>query len=206
MPMTKTLCGVLHDEADKEEIQQVLDLIDNTNPAKVGLEITNKYAETNHCPEFFDRIHDYARTNGRRIVPLEHQLAHEKYSTVNAVVLVLEDKLSRENLEFLLQYTTIELKKRFALKSSQIRALEENQKTTKHALKLLDSNPTKEEAIKWYEEAETEREKHMLNRILRHNPDLVIIGVKHAEAIKDNLQEYQYICLAKRDAEGIFES
>ena len=202
---TKTLVGVLHDEEDKEEIQQVLDLIDDTNAAKVGLEITNQYSETNQCPPFFDEIHDYAKTNGRKIVPLEHQLAHEKFSAVNAVVTVLEGKVSREDIEFMLDYTTAELKK-IDLTASRIRMLEENRKTAKCALKILDKNPSQEEVTKWYAEAEAEREKHMLSRIKRHKPDLVVIGVGHAESLKDSLQEYQYIRLAKRDADGIFES
>lgn len=200
----KTLVGVLHDDEDKEEMQQVIDLIDDKNPATIGLEITNKESELRDCGPFFDRVHEYAIARGARAVPLEHQLAHDRYAVINAVATVLEGALCRENLEFVVQYTTDELRQRIALKSHQIRNFEESKKTAVRALKILDKNLSQEEITRMYNEANAEREKHMLSRIQRHKPGLVIIGVAHAEAIRDRLPEYEYLSLAKEEAEGIF--
>ncbi|MBD3304007.1 hypothetical protein GF343_02595 [Candidatus Woesearchaeota archaeon] len=205
MPATKTVVGVLHDDSDREEMRQVLDLINDTNAAKIGLEITDKDSELRDCGPFFDRLHDYAIARGARAVPLEHQLAHDRYAAINAAITVLEGTLCREQLEFVVQYTTDELKQRIALKSQQIRNLEESRKTAVQALKLLDKNLPQEELTRMYDEANAEREKHMLSRIQRYKPDLVIIGVAHAEAIRESLPEYKYVCLAKEEAEGIFE-
>ncbi|MBW3002871.1 hypothetical protein KY338_06955 [Candidatus Woesearchaeota archaeon] len=202
---TKTLVGVLHDDSNRDEMRQVLDLINDTNAATIGLEITNKDSELRDCGPFFDRLHDYTIARGARAVPLEHQLAHDRYAVINAAITVLEGTLCRENLEFVVQYTTDELKQRIALKPQQIRNFEESKKTAVRALKLLDKNLSQEEITRMYNEANAEREKHMLSRIQRHKPDLVIIGVAHAEAIRDSIPEYQFVSLAKQDAEGIFE-
>jgi 2-succinyl-5-enolpyruvyl-6-hydroxy-3-cyclohexene-1-carboxylate synthase len=201
---TKTLVGVLHDDEDKEEMQQVIDLIDDKNPATIGLEIINEDSRTNQCPPYFDEIHDYTQSKGIKPVPLEHQLAYEKFLAIDTVVRVVEGNVTRKYLEYFLKYTTTKLKQRVALKSSEIRALEQNKRRINRALKMLDKCPSQEEVIQMYATVMAEREKHMLSRIQRHQPDLVIIGVAHAEAIRDRLPEYEYIRLAKEEAEGIF--
>lgn len=187
----KILLGVYHDQ---ERLPKTLQTIMMYNSSSIGLELPEDYEKreklTVSYPFFRDIVSLSQERNGK-IIPLEDPDILDYFGTVDLAKLILEGyidkKVVQEDLE------------RLKLVNFQYMAPEQcywplflrNQ--FNEALLLVDTHS--ESILSLWQQANRNREAHMLKNIREHNPDMIIIGDRHAQEMTADLPEYEYIVI-----------
>jgi len=207
----KMLWGVAHAIDRPEELKAVMRGILERTPSSVGLELPEDYFDRNppeySDPYFFGDIALFSRDNGIKVVPLEDPELWDTSIAITNAYTVVNGHLRRENLERAKEKMkhTVEM---FPEKRRMVKGFKRQVTKT---LQILGKSayPSIEALMAMKNDYDGKRNKYMTQSTLSKQPDIVIIGDAHAQAIKGALPGYVYadvydlFSLGPRPARGL---
>ena len=197
----KLLIGVAHKE--ERELDEVIRWIKEYHPSSVGLELPEDYwerASRGVMTLFFGEIAQYLKEDGIEIILLENPETWDRCHAIELAKAVREGKIGEEDLR--VKYNDL---KRMVNPYSPPEMLYSAIlfiKRYEMAFDILEKRKSLEEVMELWEECNRERESHMLEKILKEQPDMVIIGGAHAERLKEHLPSYRHVSLYEEGCLG----
>ena len=195
--VNQVLISVMHRDED-QEFNSLKSLLDQYHPSTVGLELPDNYLElSNHGVTiyFFSKAEKYLTDNGLQVIPLDSQDCWEELTPVLIAKSVLEGK---QTLEGLRKEIDLAFKKRKDAYTSPeaCYCYSRFYNQGKKALELLKAGLDTATLQGLWRKCMDNRNEVMLERILQHNPDCVILGDGHVQELTDRLNGYKIISLA----------
>jgi hypothetical protein len=196
----KTLLGLAF---RKEEPKWVRGRIRELLPSVVGVQIGENYEEREQkgiYPRHIIQIVRYLRGRGIEIVPLQDEELLQKNMPLVYAKNVLEG-YPREKLEEELAYKEVWLAKyddpdnptRDFMDPSGAYEDRYYIEIFRSALEILDRVTTLDDFMKLWDESNTRLQAGMLERINAKEPQLVVMGAGHADKLKNQLPDYEYV-------------
>lgn len=192
----KILMGISHgvEQLNEEHLKRVKNEVERISPKKVGLELPEDYLkreENGVKTLFFDELASYIRSKGMEAVFLENPELWNRHHAIENALAVREGKVTQEWLEGKLgrlkerlnPYTAPELFYGLLLFKERY----------EQALKILSKAKTLPAMKRIWEKSIEDREKYVLKQIKNNDLDMIVLGDGHANKIKDNLPNYDYV-------------
>ncbi|MEM7815938.1 MAG: hypothetical protein QXN71_02350 [Candidatus Aenigmatarchaeota archaeon] len=190
--MNKILLGVGH--KSEQELEKVKGRIDIYIPSIAGIELPEDYMEKEdigYTIFFFSDITSYLKDKGTKVIPLEDSATVDYHYAIEVAKAVYEGKITRRQVE-IEEAEVRNMKITPYMSPELIRDIEFLVNRYKNILDILNNTKGLEDVMKLWKSSNKKREVHMLEKIKKYMPDLVIIGDGHARELKDNLPEYNY--------------
>lgn len=185
----KILLGVYHDQ---ERLPRTLETIAKYNPSSIGLELPEDYELREKLTlsyPFFRDIISFVKPNDTKIIPLEDSDLSDYFGMVDLAKNIVEGAVDKEKVQKELNKLGKINFQYMAPEQSYWPLFLRNQ--ARQALELVE-DCSREEIISYWEQTNRDREAHMLKNIREHNPDMIIIGDRHAQQMTAVLLEYEY--------------
>lgn len=188
----KILAGVYH---DKERLPKTLQTIVNYNPFSIGLELPEDYEKRenlNISYPFFRDIVSFLKPRNRKIIPLEDPEFLDYYGAVDLAKLIMEGHIAKEKIQQdLARLTKIDMRY-MAPEQCYWSILRSGQ--CNEALHFVN-NYNHDSILSLWQQANRDREEHMIKNINRYHPEMIIVGDFHAQIMATVLPEYKYIVI-----------
>jgi len=193
----KLIIGTKH--IDEKELNDINALILRHQPSKVGLELPEDHLQREKhgigtC--FFSDINSYLANNGIQAIYLESPAAWDNHHVIDMAKAVREGRLKESDMREEIDRINNNMANSSAYTAPEILyQLIFFRERYKKVLRVLVDIPGLEEITRLWDSSNVERELHVLHRICKDKPDIVIIGDAHARKLKGSLPEYQYLRL-----------
>lgn len=199
----KIIVGVEH--KDRSEIEVVIRSVEkyyplssnhNTPTLRVGLELPDDYHRRQELSitSFFIELSTYFATHQTTIIPLDDAKLSDYIRGYFKAREIVEGKITRKEVEQELERELNDFYKNCSFRSPeqnipQIYLIQ----TCQNALDITKEKQTLEQVLEEWAQINLKREQHMVAQIQKKNPLLIIVGFHHADYIRQQFPQYQYI-------------
>lgn len=195
----RLLIGVTH-FYERQDVENVLSCLrENEQPLRVGIELPDDYKEREDLrigfPTFTKLVHYFIRTIGPTIIPLdETKLSDERFCTKAALGIIKNETQKK----FYEEKTGLEQH----LAGMIGYAAPESTLTLVHYIKRfrrvaeLIEETNQDQLQKRFDDLVKASDKVMIERIIKHDPEIVVVGGAHARNIITSLPRYRYLQFA----------
>ncbi|MBW3012234.1 hypothetical protein KY311_03540 [Candidatus Woesearchaeota archaeon] len=185
----KHLLGVSHNS--RSEAEKVLDRIRQISPKMVGLELRTNYE---HMPTecYFDHIARQLKQCSIAVLALENPDYASTYLAALQATAVREGEKSIEDIEFELKQAKFRLERteRGWTAPEIIKLNEMMVERYEKTLEILAAHKTLDDVIGFLDMSSQIREEFMKALILKHNPEVVVLGSGHVQNLRHQLPDY----------------
>ena len=193
----KLIIGARH--VDEKELNDINALILQRQPSKVGLELPEDHLQREEHKigaYFFSDINSYSANLGIKVLYLESPAAWDSHQVIDMAKAVREGRLKESGIQKEMGRINNDLANSSAYTAPE-RLYQQIffRERYKKVLGVLADIPALEEITRLWDALNAERESHVLHRICKEKPDIVVIGDAHARKLKGSLPEYQYLRL-----------
>jgi hypothetical protein len=203
----KVVYGVTHHRED--QFQLIREKLEERGPRRVALEVTKEGLKFGFLNEYFTKIVDYLRKRNIEIIPLKSK---DDQLYQQAVFLVVEVAKGERTLEELrdsaIRYKDLHESTSFPyMQHDEQESIKDNTQVYSMVKGLLkQGNNTIEKAEALWNDASLRLEREMIRRIRESLPDVVVVGFRHAIAIKKELPpQYSFSILSSAPMGRVFD-